>query len=161
MVKPIPEGYHTIVPYLLVRNAAAAIDYYKKVFGAQEVDRFEMNGRIGHADLIIGDSHLMLADEHPEMGYVGPQSLGGTTFGLALYVDNVDELFQRAVDAGAKVDPGMELKDQFYGDRSGTVIDPFGHKWTLATHVEDVPPQELETRMKAFTQTAAKETQPA
>ena len=147
MVKPIPEGYHTIVPYLLVRNAAAAIDYYKKVFGAQEVDRFEMNGRIGHADLIIGDSHLMLADEHPEMGYVGPQSLGGTTFGLALYVDNVDELFQRAVDAGAKVE--RPVADQFYGDRTGTLIDPFGHKWSISTHVEDVSREEMVRRASA------------
>ena len=147
MVKPIPEGYHTIVPYLLVRNAAAAIDYYKKVFGAQEVDRFEMNGRIGHADLIIGDSHLMLADEHPEMGYVGPQSLGGTTFGLALYVDNVDELFQRAVDAGAKVE--RAVADQFYGDRTGTLIDPFGHKWSISTHVEDVSREEMVRRASA------------
>ena len=147
MVKPIPEGYQTIVPYLLVRNAAAAIDYYKKVFGAQEVDRFEMNGRIGHADLIIGDSHLMLADEHPEMGYVGPQSLGGTTFGLALYVDNVDELFQRAVDAGAKVE--RPVADQFYGDRTGTLIDPFGHKWSISTHVEDVSREEMMRRASA------------
>lgn len=147
MVKPIPEGYHTIVPYLLVRNAAAAIDYYKKVFGAQEVDRFEMNGRIGHADLIIGDSHLMLADEHPEMGYVGPESLGGTTFGLALYVDNVDELFQRAVDNGAKVE--RPVADQFYGDRTGTLIDPFGHKWSISTHVEDVSREEMMRRAAA------------
>lgn len=147
MVKPIPEGYHTIVSYLLVRNAAAAIDYYKKVFGAQEVDRFEMNGRIGHADLIIGDSHLMLADEHPEMGYVGPQSLGGTTFGLALYVDNVDELFQRAVDNGAKVE--RPVADQFYGDRTGTLIDPFGHKWSISTHVEDVSREEMMRRASA------------
>jgi len=145
MVKPIPEGYHTVVPYLLVRNAAAAIEYYKKAFGAVEVDRFEMDGRIGHADLIIGDSHIMLADEHPEIGNVGPETLGGTTFGMALYVDNVDELFQRAIDAGGKVQ--RPVADQFYGDRTGTLTDPFGHKWSLSTHVEDVTPEEMRRRI--------------
>jgi len=146
MVKPIPEGYHTVVPYLLVRNAAAAIEYYKKAFGAVEVDRFEVDGRIGHADLIIGDSHIMLADEHPEIGHVGPETLGGTTFGMALYVDNVDELFQRAIDAGGKVQ--RPVADQFYGDRTGTLTDPFGHKWSLSTHVEDVTPEEMRRRIE-------------
>ena len=147
MVKPIPEGYHTIVPYLLVRNAAAALEYYKKAFGAKEIMRFEMGGRIGHADMTIGDSHFMLADEHPEMGYVGPETLGGTTFGMALYVDNVDELFQRAIDAGGKVE--RDVADQFYGDRTGTLLDPFGHKWSISTHVEDVSEEEMERRAKA------------
>ena len=147
MVKPIPEGYHTITPYLLVRNAAAAMDYYKKAFGAVEIGRFEMGGRIGHADMTIGDSHFMLADEHPEMGYVGPETLGGTTFGMALYVANVDELFQRAIDAGGKVE--RAVADQFYGDRTGTLIDPFGHKWSILTHVEDVTEEEMERRAKA------------
>ena len=147
MVKPIPEGYHTITPYLLVRNAAVAMDYYKKAFGAVEIGRFEMGGRIGHADMTIGDSHFMLADEHPEMGYVGPETLGGTTFGMALYVANVDELFQRAIDAGGKVE--RAVADQFYGDRTGTLIDPFGHKWSISTHVEDVTEEEMERRAKA------------
>jgi PhnB protein len=146
MVKPIPEGYHTIVPYLLVRNAAAALEYYKKAFGATEIMRYDMGGRIGHADMTIGDSHFMLADEHPEMGYVGPETLGGTTFGMTLYVDNVDELFQRAIDAGGKVE--RAVADQFYGDRTGTLIDPFGHKWSICTHVEDVSEEEMERRAK-------------
>jgi PhnB protein len=146
MVKPIPEGYHTIVPYLLVRNAAAALEYYKKAFGATEIMRYDMGGRIGHADMTIGDSHFMLADEHPEMGYVGPEALGGTTFGMTLYVDNVDELFQRAIEAGGKVE--RAVADQFYGDRTGTLIDPFGHKWSICTHVEDVSEEEMERRAK-------------
>lgn len=148
MVKAIPEGYHTIVPYLLVRNAAAAMDYYKKALGAEEVTRFaQPDGRIGHADMKIGDSHFMLADEFPEHGYVGPQSLGGTTFGMALYVDNVDELFKRAIDAGGTIQ--RDLADQFYGDRTGTLLDPFGHKWTISTHVEDVSEEEMMRRAKA------------
>jgi len=148
MVKPIPEGYHTITPYLLVRDAAAAMDYYKKAFGATEIGRFtQPDGRVGHADMKIGDSHFMLADEYPEMGYLGPQSIGGTTFGMALYVDNVDEFFQRAIDAGGKVE--RAVSDQFYGDRTGTLSDPFGHKWHVSTHVEDVSEEEMERRAKA------------
>ena len=147
MVKPIPEGYHTIVPYLLVRDAAAAMEYYKKAFGAVEIGRYaQPDGRIGHADMTIGDSHFMLADEFPERGYVGPQSLGGTTFGMALYVGNVDEMFQRAIDAGGKVE--RAVADQFYGDRTGTLIDPFGHKWSISTHVEDVSDEEMIRRAK-------------
>ena len=145
MVKAIPEGYHTIVPYLLVRNAAAAMDYYKKAFGAVEVGRYvQPDGRVGHADMTIGDSHFMLADEFPERGYVGPQAIGGTTFGMALYVDNVDALFKRAIDAGGRVDRAPA--DQFYGDRTGTLIDPFGHKWSISTHVEDVSEEEMMRR---------------
>ena len=159
-VKPIPDGYHSVTPYLIVEGAARAIDFYKAAFGAKEVLRLPMGDRIGHAEILIGDSHVMLADEFPERDVRGPKARGGITSSLMIYLDDVDTAFKRAVDAGAKVDPGMELKDQFYGDRSGTVIDPFGHKWTLATHVEDVPPQELETRMKAVSETA-KETQPA
>ena len=148
MVKPIPEGYHTIVPYLLVRNAAAAMDYYKKAFGAEEITRFaQPDGRIGHGDMKIGDSHFMLADEFPDMGYVGPETLGGTTFGMALYVDNVDEIFQRAIDNGGKVE--RAVADQFYGDRTGTLIDPFGHKWTISTHIEDLTDEEMKEREKA------------
>lgn len=148
MVKAIPEGYHTIVPYLLVRNAAAALDYYKKAFGAVEISRFaQEDGRIAHADMTIGDSHFMLADEFPDMGHVGPQTLGNTTFGMALYVENVDEMFKNAINAGGTVQRALE--DQFYGDRSGTLIDPFGHKWTISTHVEDVTEEEMVRRAKA------------
>ena len=148
MVKPIPEGYQTITPYLLVRNAAAAMDYYTKAFGAVEVERYAMpDGRIMHADMKIGDSHFMLADENPEAGFVGPETIGGTTFGMALYVDNVDEVFNRAIEAGGQVQ--RALANQFYGDRNGTLTDPFGHKWTVSTHVEDVTPEEMERRAKA------------
>ena len=148
MVKPIPEGYQTITPYLLVRNAAAAMDYYTKAFGAVEVERYAMpDGRIMHADMKIGDSHFMLADENPEAGFVGPETIGGTTFGMALYVDNVDEVFNRAIEAGGQVE--RALANQFYGDRNGTLTDPFGHKWTVSTHVEDVTPEEMERRAKA------------
>lgn len=148
MVKAIPDGYHTITPYLLVRNAAAAMDYYAKAFGAVEIERYAMpDGRIMHADMKIGDSHFMLADENPEAGFVGPETVGGTTFGMALYVDNVDEMFNRAIDAGGKVQ--RALANQFYGDRNGTLTDPFGHKWTVSTHVEDVTPEEMERRAKA------------
>jgi PhnB protein len=149
MVKAIPEGYHTIVPYLMVRNAEAALDYYGMAFGASEVMRFKgPDGRIAHAEMTIGDSRFMLADEHPEMGYVGPETLGGTTFGMALYVDNVDELFARAIAGGAKAQ--REVADQFYGDRTGTLIDPFGHKWSISTHVEDVSEEEMHRRAKAM-----------
>jgi PhnB protein len=145
MVKAVPDEYPGATPYLIVRRAAEAIEYYKKAFGATEVTRFPMpNGRIGHADLKFGDGHVMLADEHPEMGIVGPETLGGTTFGLALYVPNVDEVFQRAIDLGGKVE--RPVSDQFYGDRTGTLIDPFGHKWSIATHVEDVSDEEMQRR---------------
>ena len=157
MVKPIPEGYHSITPYLVVDGAAEAIEFYKKAFGATEVLRMPMGDRIGHAEIKIGDSHVMLADEFPERDIRGPKARGGATSSLMIYLDNVDTAFQRALDEGAKVDPGMELKDQFYGDRSGTVIDPFGHKWTLATHVRDVPEEELRQSMDAM----AKETETA
>jgi PhnB protein len=147
MVKPIPEGYHSVTPYLVVEGAAEAIDFYKKAFGATEVLRMPMGDRIGHAEIKIGDSHVMLADEFPERDIRGPKARGGISSSLMIYLDNVDTAFQRALDAGAKVDPGMELKDQFYGDRSGTVIDPFGHKWTLATHIKDVSEEELREGM--------------
>ncbi len=150
MVKPIPEGYHSVTPYLVVDGAADAIDFYKKAFGATEVLRMPMGDRIGHAEIKIGDSHVMLADEFPERDIRGPKARGGISSSLMIYLDNVDTAFQRALDAGAKVDPGMELKDQFYGDRSGTVIDPFGHKWTLATHVKDVSEEEMRTAMDAM-----------
>jgi len=144
-VKPIPEGYHSVTPYLIVSGAAKAIDFYVKVLGATEVMRLDHGGKIGHAEIKLGDSHVMLADEFPEMGARSPQSLGGTPVGICLYVPNVDELFNRAVDAGAKVE--RPVQDQFYGDRSGTIVDPFGHKWTIATHKEDLTPEQIEKRM--------------
>ena len=129
-VKPIPEGYHSLTPYLFVRNAAAAIEFYKNVFGATETMRMPgPNGQIMHAELKIGDSTIMLSDENPQMGALSPQSIGGTATGLNVYIANVEAVVQKAVDAGAKlVRPG---KDQGYGDRSGSVIDPFGHLWSV------------------------------
>ncbi|HMI40877.1 MAG TPA: VOC family protein [Sphingomicrobium sp.] len=149
-VKPIPDGYHTVTPYLIVDDAAGAIEFYKKAFDAREVLRMPMGDRIGHAEIIIGDSHVMLADEFPERGIKGPKARGGATSSLMIYLTNVDAAYKRALDAGGKTDPGMELKDQFYGDRSGTIVDPFGHKWTLATHIEDVSETELRKRMDSF-----------
>jgi PhnB protein len=147
-VKSTPEGYHSVTPYLIIGGAAKAIEFYKKALGATEVMRLDHGGKIGHAEIKLGDSHVMLADEFPEMGNRGPQSLGGTTVGLCVYVPNVDAVFKQAVDAGAKVE--RPVQDQFYGDRSGTIIDPFGHKWTIATHIEDVPPEEIGKRMAAW-----------
>jgi len=146
-VKPIPEGYHSVTPYLVIKGAAEAIEYYKKAFGATEECRMDHEGKIGHAELKIGDSHIMLSDEHPELGYVGPQTLGGTPVSLMVYVDDVDTTYPQAIAAG-----GQELKplqDQFYGDRSGTLKDPFGHIWTVGTHKEDVTPEEMGKRMAA------------
>lgn len=148
----IPEGYRTITPYLIVKGGAKAIDYYVTVFGAKELMRMEgPDGQVGHAELQIGDSHIMLADEHPEMNIRGPQSLGGSGVGILVYVPDVDRVFQKAVDEGGKVD--REVKDQFYGDRSGNIVDPFGHKWTIATHVEDVSAEEMKRRAEAAMQT--------
>ena len=147
--KPVPQGYHHITPYLIIKGAAAAMDFYKDVFGATEIMRMpQPNGRIGHAEMKMGDSFIMLADEHPEMDIVSPTTLGNSTVGILLYVDDADATFNKAVSRGAKVN--KEMADQFYGDRSGTVIDPFGHKWTIATHVEDVSPEEMERRMAAL-----------
>ena len=146
-VKPIPDGYHSVTPYLVIKGAAAAIDYYKTAFGAVELFRMEHEGRIGHAEIKIGDSPIMLADEHPQMGHVGPKTLGGTPVGIMIYVDDVDTIYKQAIAAG-----GVEFKplqDQFYGDRSGTLTDPFGHLWTVATHKEDVSPEEMDKRMAA------------
>ena len=147
MAKPIPDGYHSVTPYIIVDNAAAAIDFYTEAFGATEVLRLPMGEKIGHAEIKIGDSHVMLADEFPERDIRGPKARGGTASSLMIYVDDVDTTFRRALDAGAKTDGDMEVKDQFYGDRSGSLIDPFGHKWTVATHVEDIAPDELQRRM--------------
>ena len=146
--KPIPEGYHSITPYLIIRGAARAIEFYKKAFGATELFRFPApGGRIGHAEIKIGDSPVMLADEFAEMGYHGPQSLGGSPVSIMLYVDDVDTVFNRAVDAGASVKEA--LQDKFYGDRTATLTDPFGHRWHVSTHKEDVSMQEMERRAKA------------
>ncbi len=148
MTKPIPEGYHTVTPYLAVQNAAEAIDFYKRALGATERFRFEHGGKIGHAEIQVGDSVVMLSDEWPESGHLSPQTLGGTTSSLHIYVDDVDSAFKRAIEAGAKEDRAVQ--DQFYGDRSGTLTDPFGHRWHIATHVEDVPEDELQRRMEEF-----------
>lgn len=146
-VKPIPEGYHSVTPYLIIKGASDAIDFYKKAFGAIELFRMEHEGAIGHAEIKIGDSPIMLSDEHPEMGYVGPTTLGGTPVSIMIYVDDVDSTFNQAIAAGGQqVKP---LQDQFYGDRSGSLKDPFGHMWHVATHIEDVAPDEMEKRVAA------------
>ncbi|HYK19685.1 MAG TPA: VOC family protein [Pyrinomonadaceae bacterium] len=147
-VKPIPEGYHSLTPYLICDGAAEAIEYYKKAFGAVELFRMDHGGKIGHAEMKIGDSPFMLADEHPEMGYRSPKALGGSPVSLMIYIEDVDTIYKQAIDAGGKeVKP---LQDQFYGDRSGTLSDPYGHVWTVSTHKEDVTPEEMEKRLAAF-----------
>lgn len=146
-VKPIPDGYHTVTPYLTVDNAAKAIEFYKKAFGAREVMRMDgPPGKIGHAELKIGDSMIMIADEIPGAGNHSPHSLKGTSVNIFLYVENVDNVFNQAVSAGAKVD--MPLADMFWGDRYGKLSDPFGHSWSLATHKEDVAPADVAKRAK-------------
>lgn len=148
-VKPIPEGYHSVTPYLIVKGGAEAIDYYKKAFGAVELFRMDHGGKIGHAEIKIGDSPIMLADEYPEMKYLSPKTIGGTPVSILIYVEDVDSVYNQALAAG-----GTEVKalqDQFYGDRSGTLTDPFGHVWTVATHKEDVTEEEMAKRMKAHT----------
>lgn len=148
-VKPIPDGYHTATPYLCVKGAARAIEFYKKVFGATELMRFAGPGdKVGHAEIRVGNSPIMLADEFPEMGFRSPQSLGGSPVGIMLYVEDSDAMFQKAVANGATV--LKPLQDQFYGDRSGTVTDPFGHVWTISTHKEDVSPDEMHKREAAM-----------
>ena len=148
-VKPVPDGYHTVTPYLIVDGAAAAIDFYRKAFGAEELFRMPMpGGRVGHAELQVGDSRIMLADEFPEMDARGPKSRGGTPVTILLYVTDCDAVFSRAVAAGGKVKRPMQ--DQFYGDRSGTLEDPFGHVWSVATHEEDVSFEEMTRRMQSM-----------
>jgi PhnB protein len=149
-VKPIPDGYHAVTPYLICDGATAAIAFYEKVFGATVVfpPIPAPGGKIGHAELRIGDSIVMLADEHPAEGHRGPRAFGGSAVSLMLYVKDVDQTFRAALAAGAK--ERRPVKDQFYGDRSGMLEDPIGHVWTIATHIEDVPPEELERRMKAM-----------
>jgi PhnB protein len=146
--KSIPEGYHTVSPYLAVEDAAEAIEYYKNAFGAKERGRMEApGGAIGHAELEIGDSVVMLSDPFPQSSTRPPKKLGGTSMSVFLYVEDVDAVVKRAVDAGATV--LMEVADQFWGDRFGTVQDPFGHTWSVATHVEDLTEEEIAERAKA------------
>ncbi len=146
MAQPIPAGYHDITPYLIVRNAAAAIDFYKKALNAVELMRFPgPGGKIMHAEVKIGDSPVMLAEEMPEEGYVGPQTLGGVGVSMMLYVEDVDTRFAQAIAAGATIK--RPVQDQFYGDRTGTLVDPFGHVWSIGTHKEDVSTEELQRRM--------------
>lgn len=150
-VKPIPDGYHTITSYLIVKDANAAIEFYKQAFAATELFRLPMpDGRVGHAELKIGDSIIMLADEFPEMDAKSPLAYGGTPVSLLIYVADVNDAFSRAIAAGGK--ELRKLQDQFYGDRSGTLVDPFGHKWTIATHIEDVSPEEMQRRMASMPQ---------
>ncbi len=152
-VKPIPDGYHTITPYLVVKGAAKAIDFYKKALGATELFRMEgPHNTVAHAELQIGDSRIMLADEVPQMGYSAPQPGGHSPIGLMIYVEDVDKTAAQAVAAGIKIE--REVQDQFYGDRSGNFVDPFGHRWTIATHKEDVSKEEMDRRMAALAKTA-------
>ena len=147
-VNPIPEGYHTVTPYLILQDAAQALEFYKEAFGAIEIVRMaNPDGKVGHAEIKIGDSMLMLGEEALEMGYRGVQSYGGSPVSIMLYVEDSDTLFNQAVAAGAEVKQAM--KDQFYGDRSGVVADPFGFQWHLSTHKEDVTPEDMKKRMEA------------
>jgi PhnB protein len=147
-VKPIPEGYPRVIPYLSVDGASAAIDFYTTVFGARERVRMPgPEGKIGHAELEIGDSVVMLADVFPNMGGVTPKTLGGTPISVMVYVEDVDAVFNKAISAGATAE--RQVENQFYGDRAGQFADPFGHKWFVATHVEDVGPEEMKKRMAA------------
>jgi len=141
---PIPDGFHTVTPYLIINGANLAIDFYKEAFGATEVMRLEVEGHVGHAEIEIGDSRIMLAEEATEAGFVGPATLGGSPVGIVLYVEDVDAFFARALEAGAE--EKLPVADQFYGDRAGTLLDPFGHVWTVMTHLEDLSTEELEER---------------
>ena len=148
---PTPKGYHSVMCYLNIRNAADAISFYKTAFGATEVGRITMpGGKVAHAEIMIGDSVFMIAEEMPEWGNKGPETLGGSPVGMCIYVDNVDEFFKQALEAGGKVVGDMDVKDQFYGDRSGTLMDPFGHKWTIATHINDIPFSEMQKQSDAM-----------
>lgn len=147
-VKPIPDGYRSVTPYLIVKGAARAIEYYKTAFGATELMRMaQPDGTVGHAELRIGDSVIMLADENPARGARSPQTIGGSPVLIHLYVEDVDAVFNRGVAAGGTVE--QPLKDQFYGDRTGGIVDPFGHRWYVSTHKEDVAPEELKKRAAA------------
>jgi PhnB protein len=150
-VKAVPAGYTSVTPYLIINGAGRAIDFYKRAFGATELVRMPMpDGRVGHAELKIGNAVVMMADEFPERGHKSPSTLGGTSGSILLYVPDVDSMFAQAIRAGAR--ELMPVTDQFYGDRSGSIEDPFGHQWTIATHTEDVSAQEMERRMKAVQQ---------
>ena len=150
-VKPIPDGYPRVTPYLVVAGAADAIDFYSRVLGAEERMRMDgPDGKVGHAELQIGDSVIMLADEFPDMQAVGPKTVGGTPVSIHVYVEDVDKTFEQAVKAGAK--ELQPLENKFYGDRSATFEDPFGHQWTVSTHVEDIPPDEMAKRAAAMAQ---------
>ena len=153
-VKPVPDGHRTVAPYLAIKNAASALEFYKKAFGAIETYKLIIpDGRVGHAEIRLGDSLIMLADEFPEFGGKAPESLGGSPVSIHLYVDDVDVFVKKAVGEGAR-----ELKpvaDQFYGDRSGQLQDPFGHLWWVATHKEDVAPEELQKRVRTLFAKAA------
>lgn len=149
-VNHIPEGYSSVTPYLHIAGAARAIEFYKKAFGAEELLRMEQpDGKLGHAEIRIGDSTVMLADESEEWGNASPSTLGGTSISMMIYVPNVDEVFRRAIEEGAA--ERSPVSNQFYGDRSGTLQDPFGHRWTIATHVEDIEPEEMERRAREWT----------
>jgi PhnB protein len=146
-VKPIPDNYPALAPYLCCKNAAAAIEFYKNVFGAREEESMRMtspDGNIGHAEIWIGKAFVMIADESPQMNFRSPQSIGGSPVTLVLYVNDVDEIANRAVSAGAKL--VQPVTDMFYGDRAGTIQDPFGHIWHIATHKEDLSPEEIKKR---------------
>jgi PhnB protein len=148
-IKPIPDGYHSVTPYLSIKGAADAIEFYKRAFNATELFRLVApSGEIGHAEIKIGDSPIMLADPCEEGAFRNPQSLGGSSVGLHVYVEDVDALFVQAVDAGAKT--VRPVQDQFYGDRTGTLEDPFGHVWFLATHKEELTPEEINRRAEAL-----------
>jgi PhnB protein len=148
-VKAVPEGYHNVTPYLIIDGAARALEFYKRVFGATERMRMPgPDGKLGHAEIAIGDSVIMLADEHPDMGARGPRAFGGAAVGIMLYVNDVDATVKTAVAEGAKVVKPVE--DKFYGDRMGTIEDPFGHQWHVGTHTEDVPPDEMKRRAAAM-----------
>ena len=150
-IKPIPAGYHTLTPYINIKGAVEAIEFYKKAFGAKEIGRITMaGGTIAHAEIQIGDSKIMLAEESEQWGNKSPQTLGGSPVSLCLYVEDVDVVFAQALAAGATVTGEMEVKDQFYGDRSGSLTDPFGHKWTIMTHKEDVSFEEMQERANAM-----------
>lgn len=146
-VTPIPAGYHSITPYLIINGAAAALEFYKNAFGAREKVRMPApGGRIGHAEILIGTSHVMLADENPEMGARAPQPGSSSPVSILLYVKDVDKVFERAVNSGARVERPVE--NQFYGDRTGTIIDPYGHRWHIHTHIEEVSSKEMQRRMQ-------------
>lgn len=147
--KPIPDGYHSVTPYLVIANAGKAIEFYKKAFGAIECSRLESpDGKVMHAEIKIGDSPIMLSDEYPDWNALSPLTIGGTAVSIMLYVEDVDAIVSSAVAAGATL--LMPVSDQFWGDRMGSIVDPFGHKWSIATHIEDVAPEEISRRAKAF-----------